>query len=106
MEDILIYYLSLMQVGGIKIIQVQDGKEEEFEALYKELQALVRAEGTGNLYYDLFKSRTEKGVYRVTELYEDREAWQRHQDAPYGKDYFPKIRSILAHIEVEYYDVV
>lgn len=95
-----------MRVGGIKNVLVKSGKEMEFEQLFLELQELVKKDTNGNIYYDLFKSRTKEGVYVVTELYENEQAWQTHQDAEYGKVYFPKIRTILVKIEVEYFDVI
>ncbi|MFN7160300.1 MAG: putative quinol monooxygenase [Candidatus Gracilibacteria bacterium] len=95
-----------MRVGGIKNIQVLEGQENEFERLFSELQGLVKEDHIGNIYYDLFKSRTKKGAYVVSELYEDQASWQKHQDAEYGREYFPKIRSLLSHIEVEYFDAV
>lgn len=92
-------------VGGIKTIVVQEGQEEAFEALFAELRAIV-LQDAGNLYYDLYKSRTVPRGYVVLEKYVDAASWQAHQHADYGKEYFPKIRAMLEEIEVEYFDEV
>jgi quinol monooxygenase YgiN len=92
-------------IGGTKTIIVQEGKEAEFEALFAELRAIVLKD-TGNIYYDLYKSRMIPRGYVVLEKYADATSWQAHQDAEYGKDYFPKIRAMLESIEVEYFDAV
>lgn len=91
-------------VGGIKNILVQEGKEAEFEKLFFEMLEHIRKDASGNIYYDLYRSRTNPRAYVVTERYQDQAAWQRHQDSEYGKTYFPKIRSILESIDVEYFD--
>lgn len=92
-------------IGGIKTIVVQEGQEAAFEALFAELRAIV-LQDAGNLYYDLYKSRTVPRGYVVLERYADAASWQAHQDADYGKEYFPKIRGILEEIEVEYFEEV
>lgn len=90
-------------VGGTKTIVLQEGKEAEFEGLFAELRAIVLKDA-GNIYYDLYKSRTVPRGYVVLEKYVDAASWQTHQDADYGKEYFPKIRAILESIVVEYFD--
>ncbi len=92
-------------IGGTKTIVVQEGQEAAFEALFAELRAIVLKD-EGNIYYDLYKSRTVPRGYVVLERYSDVAHWQAHQDAEYGKDYFPKIRAMLESIEVEYFDEV
>ena len=92
------------QIGGIKNIIVQEGKEAEFKKLFFEMLQHIKKEESGNIYYDLYKSRTNPRGYVVMERYKDQAAWQTHQDSEYGKIYFPKIRAILESIEVEYFD--
>lgn len=95
----------MQQIGGVKNIIVQEGKENEFEKLFFEMLTHIRKEETGNIYYDLYKSRTNPRKYVVTEKYKDQAAWKAHQDSEYGKTYFPKIRALLESIEVEYFDI-
>lgn len=106
MHSLSIITLNMKPIGGIKKIIVQEGKETEFEKLFFEMLSHIRKEETGNIYYDLYKSRTSAQAYVVTERYKDQAAWQAHQDSEYGKIYFPKIRAILESIEVEYFDAV
>lgn len=92
-------------VGGLKTIVVKGGHEQEFEALFLALRAEIAAHEPGCLYYSLLKSRTNARAYVVEEQYRDEVAWERHQNADYGKVYFPKMREII-DITVEYFDVV
>jgi quinol monooxygenase YgiN len=93
-------------VGGIKNIVVQKGKEAEFIRLFSKMLKLIKEKEEGNVYYDLYKSRTKERTYVVTERYTDRSAWQAHQGSEYGKIYFPKIRAVLETISVEYFDSI
>ena len=92
-------------VGGLKTVVVKQGREREFESLFAALRAEIAAHEPGCVYYSLLKSRTDPRAYIVEEQYRDEAAWQAHQDAPYGKTYFPKMRAII-DIAVEYFDVV
>lgn len=93
-------------VGGIKKITVMKGQEEAFLSLFFEMREHIQNENAGTVYYDLYRSRNSERSFIVTERYTDEAAWQAHQDAEYGKIYFPKIRAILESIEVEYFDAV
>ncbi len=93
-------------VGGLKIILVQPGHEQEFESLFGELRAKIRAHEPDCSLYSLLKSRTNPRSYIVQEQYRDQRALDAHQVSPYGKDYFPRIRAILESITVEYFDGV
>ena len=94
-----------MQIGGLKTIIVQDGREQEFESLFRELrEAILKAE-PDCLYYSLLKSRTNSRAYIVEEQYRNEAAFDAHQSSAYGRTYFPKIRAILESIQVEYFDV-
>jgi quinol monooxygenase YgiN len=95
-----------MRIGGLKTIVVQDGHQQEFESLFRELREAIRAGEPDCLYYSLLKSRTNPRAYIVEEQYRDEAAFDQHQSSAYGKTYFPKIRAILESIEVEYFDVI
>jgi quinol monooxygenase YgiN len=94
-----------MQIGGLKTIVVQDGHEQEFEMLFRELREAIREGEPDCLYYSLLKSRTNRRAYIVEEQYRDVAAFDLHQSSAYGMTYFPKIRAILESIQVEYFDV-
>jgi quinol monooxygenase YgiN len=93
-------------VGGLKIILVKPGHEQEFESLFAELRVKVRDSEPDCLLYSLLKSRTNPLSYIVQEQYRDQSAWETHQLSPHGKVYFSRIRAILESITVEYFDTV
>lgn len=90
-------------VGGLKHITVLEGKENEFESLFRELAAEVRKHDKECNYYDLYKSERPRS-YLVMEQYKNRNALQQHQKSEHGKYYFPKIRELLENIEVSYFE--
>ncbi|HYD91059.1 MAG TPA: antibiotic biosynthesis monooxygenase family protein [Flavobacterium sp.] len=92
------------EIGGIKNIVVREGKIEEFEDIFFEMLKEIRKNEPGNIYYDLYKSKTDKNGYIVMERYKDKAAWELHQNSPHGKTYFLKIRAILESVHVEYFD--
>jgi len=94
-----------MQVGGLKTILVKEGREQEFESLFRQLRREIQNGEPDCLYYSLLKSRTNPRAYIVEEQYRNEAAFDAHQSSAYGKTYFPKIRSILESIQVEYFDV-
>ena len=94
-----------MTIGVIAKIPVQDGKGPEFEAFFTELAKQVRANEPGCLAYQLTKSRTEPGVYKVLELYKDQDALTHHGGTEYFKAAGPKFGAVLAgRPEIEYLD--
>jgi quinol monooxygenase YgiN len=90
-------------VGGLKHVVVKEGKENEFESLFRELTSKVREHDRGCNYYDLYKSEQPR-TYLVMEQYENKEALQRHQKSEHGKYYFPKIRELFEKIDVNYFE--
>jgi quinol monooxygenase YgiN len=96
-----------MTIGVIATLRIQPDKTGEFEAFFGELAKQVRANEPGNLAYQLTKSRTEEGLYRVLELYKDQDALTHHGGTEYFKAAGPKFRDVLAgRPEVEYLDGV
>jgi quinol monooxygenase YgiN len=91
-------------VGGLKVISVQAGLEQEFEKLFAELREVMRTAEPGCLLYSLLKSRTSDRSYIVHEQYRDAEALAAHESSAHGQLYFPKIRALLENITVEYFD--
>jgi quinol monooxygenase YgiN len=94
-------------IGVIATLKIQDGKDAEFEAIFGELAAQVRANEPGCKMYQLTKSRTEAGVYKVLELYADQDALTHHG----GTDYFRSIGGrmgpcLAGRPSVEYLDAV
>ena len=94
-------------IGVVATLKVQEGKGAEFEAVFIELTKQVRANEPGNLAYQLTKSRTEPGTYKVLEIYKDQDALTHHGGTDYFKAAGPKFASVLGgRPEVEYLDGV
>jgi quinol monooxygenase YgiN len=93
---------SKVVIGGLKHVTVVEGKENEFESLFKELAVEVRKHDKRCNYYDLYKSEQSRN-YIVMEQYEDKEALQMHQKSEHGQNYFPKLRERIEKMEVSYY---
>ena len=96
-----------MTIGVIATLKIQADKTAEFEAFFGELAKQVRANEPGNLAYQLTKSRTEEGVYKVLEVYKDQDALTHHGGTDYFRAAGPKFAAVLAgRPEVEYLDGV
>jgi quinol monooxygenase YgiN len=94
-------------IGIIATLTVQEGKGAEFEAVFRDLGAKVRANEPGNLAYQLTKSRTEPNVYKVLELYKDQDALTLHGGTDYFKAAGPSLGACLAgRPTIEYLDGV
>lgn len=83
-------------IGVVAVLRVQDGKNEEFEGIFRELSAKVRENEAGNLMYQLTKSRTDGNTYKVLELYKDQEALSHHGQTEYFKDLGRKMGGCMA----------
>lgn len=94
-------------IGVVATLTVAEGKNAEFEAVFTELAAQVRANEPGNLFYTLTRSRTNGQVYRVLEAYVDQAALDAHGKTDYFRAAGPKLGPCLAGApEIEYLDAV
>ncbi|HXQ14109.1 MAG TPA: putative quinol monooxygenase [Caulobacteraceae bacterium] len=94
-------------IGIVATLKIQDGKNAEFEAGFKEAMAAVRANEPGNLFYELVKSRTDPTTYKVMEGYKDEAAIAAHRDSDHYKALGPKIGPCMAgRPEIELLDGV
>ena len=94
-------------IGIVATLKTQPGKGADFEAVFKQLAAKVRANEPGNLLYQLTKSRTEADTYKVLELYKDQDAVTLHGGTDYFRAAGPKMGPCLAgRPEVEFLDGV
>jgi quinol monooxygenase YgiN len=94
-------------IGIIATLKVQEAKAAEFEGIFKELAEQVRANEPGNLFYQLTKSRTEPGTYKVLELYKDQDALTHHGQTDYFKAGGAKMGPCMAgRPDVELLDAV
>jgi quinol monooxygenase YgiN len=85
-----------MAIGVIATLKVQPGKGGEFEQVFRELAAQVRANEPGNKLYQVFKSRKEADTYVVMEVYQDQAALDAHGKSDHFKAAGPKIGPTMA----------
>ena len=94
-------------IGVIATLRTKPGTGTEFEAAFAELAAAVRANEPGNSVYQLTRSRTEEGVYKVLEVYADQAAVDAHR----ASDHFKTLGAALGpfmtgRAEVEVLDAI
>lgn len=94
-------------IGVVATLYVQPDKTAEFEKVFLDLAAKVKANEPGCLMYQLTKSKTEAGVYKVLELYASGDALKHHG----GTDYFKAAGlamgpTMAAAPHIEYLDAV
>ncbi|MDR3509951.1 MAG: putative quinol monooxygenase [Caulobacteraceae bacterium] len=94
-------------IGVVATLKVQPEKAAEFEAVFTALAAQVKANEPGNLAYQLTRSRTEPGIYKVLELYKDEDALKLHGGTEYFKAAGAQMGPFMAgRPEIEYLDAV
>ena len=94
-------------IGVVATLRVQDGKADEFEKVFADLMTQVRTNETGNIAYQLTRSRTEANTYKVIELYRDEDALKAHGASEHFKAAGPALGAVLAgRPEIEYLDGV
>jgi len=94
-------------IGVVAVLKVQPDKAADFEKVFLDLQNRVKANEPACLTYQLTKSRTEPGVYKVLELYASQDALKHHG----GTDYFKAAGAAMGPFmagrpEIEYLDAV
>jgi len=94
-------------IGVVATLKVQDGKAAEFEAIFRELTAKVRTNEPGNLLYQLTRSRSEEGAYKVLEIYRDQDSLAAHRETDHFRELGRKMGPFMAgRPEVELLDAV
>lgn len=94
-------------IGVVATLTVADGKNAEFEAIFADLAAQVRANEPGCHFYQLTRARDNGQVYRVLECYADQAALDAHGKTDYFRAAGPKLGPCLAAAPaVEYLDAV
>ena len=94
-------------IGIVATLKIQEGKNAEFEAAFKEAMAAVRANEPGNLFYELVKSRADPTSYKVLEGYKDEAAIAAHRESDHFKALGLKLGGIMAgRPEIEILDGV
>lgn len=94
-------------IGVVATMKVQEGKGAEFEGVFRDLAAQVKANESGCIAYQLTKSRTEPETYKVLELYSNQDALTAHGQSDYFKAAGPKLGPCLAgRPQIELLDAV
>lgn len=96
-----------MAIGVIATIPVQEGKNEEFEAVFKDLAAQVLANEPGCSFYALNRSKSDPQTYKVLESYVDQAALEAHGATDYFKAANVKLGALVGgRPDIEYLDGV
>ena len=94
-------------IGVIATLRAKTDKGTEFEALFGELASQVRANESGNVAYQLCRSRDESNTYKVLEIYHDEEALAAHRSSEHFRSAGPALGALLeGRPEVEVLDAV
>lgn len=94
-------------IGVVAVLKVQPDKAADFEKVFLDLAAKVKANEPGCQIYQLTKSKTDPGLYKVLELYASEDALKHHG----GTDYFKAAGAAMGPFmagrpEIEYLDAV
>ena len=84
-----------MTLGIVATLKVKPGKEAEFEAVFRDLQAQVKANEPGALQYEVFKSKTNASTYIVMEQYKSEADLAAHRTTPHMAAAGPKLGAVL-----------
>ena len=96
-----------MAIGVIATIPVQEGKNDEFEAVFTELAAQVLRNEPGCKFYALNRSKSDPQVYKLLESYEDQAALEAHGQTEHFKEANVKLAGLVGgRPDIEYLDGV
>ena len=94
-------------IGVIATLRIKTDKNAEFEAVFAELAAQVRTNESGNVTYQLCRSRNEATTYKVLEIYHDDEALEAHRASDHFRAAGPALGALLeGRPEVELLDAI
>jgi len=85
-----------MTIGVIAIIKVQEGKNNEFEAVFSKLTEQVLANEPGCLFYALHRSKSDSQTYKVLEQYKSDEDVKAHGETEYFKAAGAQLAGLVA----------
>ncbi|MFC4293536.1 putative quinol monooxygenase [Novosphingobium tardum] len=94
-------------IAIIATLRAKPDKGEEFERLFTQLAAQVRANESGNVIYQLSRSRTEPNTYKVLEIYRDEAALEAHRASEHFRSAGPGLGGVLdGRPEIEMLDAI
>ncbi len=85
-----------MTIGVTAKIQILAGKNDEFEAIFKQLVSAVHANEKGCLLYAFYQSREDAQTYIVLEQYTDDSAFHAHTKTEHYKHFGQAVSSCFA----------
>ncbi len=85
-----------MPIGVIAKLRVKEGKNQEFEAIFKQLAQAVDENEPGNNYYELHKSKSDSQLYIVLEQYVDEDALAAHEETEHMKTLGARLAPCMA----------
>ena len=94
-------------IAVIATLRVKNGMTQEFETLFGQLATQVRANESGNVAYQLCRSRTEADTYKVLEVYRDEQALEAHRASAHFQAAGPGLGTVLSgRPEIELLDAI
>lgn len=94
-------------IGVIATLRTKPDKADDFERTFARLAEQVRANESGNIAYQLCRSRTEPNTYKVLEIYRDQQALETHRASEHFKAAGPALGAVLdGRPDVELLDAV
>lgn len=96
-----------MAIGVTAKLKIQEGKNQEFEAIFAELSEAVNSNESGCNFYALHKSRSDAQTYIVLEQYVDQAALDAHGKTDYFRSLGAKMGGCMAGApEIELMDSI
>ncbi|MEP1142108.1 MAG: putative quinol monooxygenase [Henriciella sp.] len=94
-------------IGVVATLEIQDGKQGEFESVAKDLMAKVKANEPGCTTYQLYKAKGSETTYIFMEQYASGDALKAHGQTDYFKAAQPGLGACLAGApKIEMFDIV
>lgn len=94
-------------IGVVATLKIQDGKQDEFEAVAKDLMAKVKANEPGCMTYQLYKEKGSDDTYIFMEQYASADDLKAHGQTEYFKAAGAPLGACLAGApDVKYFDIV
>jgi len=96
-----------MAIGVVATLKVAEGKNSEFESVFRGLASQVKANEPGNKLYQVCKSKSDSQTYVVMEIYADQAALEAHGKSDHFKAAGPKIAPTMAgRPDIQYFDTI
>ena len=94
-------------IGVVATLEIQDGKQGDFETVAKDLMAKVKANEPGCLTYQLYKAKGSDTTYIFMEQYASGEALKARGQTEYFQAAQPGLGACLAGApKIEMFDIV